>query len=128
MEEIIEVSVGTLHLLARDQVNRSSMKQLNCIPFFVQVREGGKEGGKEGERERERERGREGRSVLSHQGIYIYYCIAEISDTGQASEILTSENFTPISACWFTEAIELSEKHLYSSRKRLEWDWEKRLG
>ena len=35
----MEVSVGALHLLARDHLNRATMKQLNCIPLFVQVGE-----------------------------------------------------------------------------------------
>ncbi len=37
MDEIVEVSVGALHLLARDPGNRVLMRQLNCIPLFVQV-------------------------------------------------------------------------------------------
>ena len=37
MDEIVEVSVGALHLLARDPNNRSVIRQLNSISFFVQV-------------------------------------------------------------------------------------------
>lgn len=37
MDEVVEVSVGALHLLARDQGNRAIMRQLNCIPLFVKV-------------------------------------------------------------------------------------------
>ena len=37
MDEIVEVSVGALHLLARDPNNRAVMRQLNSIPLFVQV-------------------------------------------------------------------------------------------
>lgn len=37
MDEVVEVSVGSLHLLARDPANRVVMRQLNCIPLFVQV-------------------------------------------------------------------------------------------
>ena len=37
IDEVVEVSVGALHLLARDQANRAIMRQLNCIPLFVKV-------------------------------------------------------------------------------------------
>ena len=37
MDEVVEVSVGALHLLARDQANHAIMRQLNCIPLFVKV-------------------------------------------------------------------------------------------
>ena len=37
MDEVVEVSVGALHLLARDPANRVVMRQLNCIPLFVKV-------------------------------------------------------------------------------------------
>ena len=40
MDEVVEVSVGSLHLLARDPANRVVMRQLNCIPLFVQVSSG----------------------------------------------------------------------------------------
>ena len=37
MDEIMEVSVGALHLLARDPASRMTIRQLNSIPFFVLV-------------------------------------------------------------------------------------------
>ena len=38
MEEIVEGTVGALHILAREQHNRAVIRGLNCIPLFVQVR------------------------------------------------------------------------------------------
>lgn len=38
MEEIVEGTVGALHILARESLNRSIIRELNCIPTFVQVR------------------------------------------------------------------------------------------
>lgn len=40
MEEIVEGTVGALHILARESLNRSIIRELNCIPTFVQVRVG----------------------------------------------------------------------------------------
>ena len=37
MEEIVEGTVGALHILAREAHNRSIIRGLNCIPTFVQV-------------------------------------------------------------------------------------------
>jgi len=37
MEEIMEGTVGALHILARESLNRSIIRELNCIPTFVQV-------------------------------------------------------------------------------------------
>ena len=37
MDEVVEVSVGALHLLARTPENRQTMRQLNTIRLFVQV-------------------------------------------------------------------------------------------
>ena len=37
MDEVVEVSVGALHLLARSPENRQTMRQLNTIRLFVQV-------------------------------------------------------------------------------------------
>ena len=37
MDEVVEVCVGALHLLARTPANRQTMRQLNCIRLFVQV-------------------------------------------------------------------------------------------
>ena len=37
MEEIVEGTVGALHILARETLNRSIIRELNCIPTFVQV-------------------------------------------------------------------------------------------
>ena len=37
MDEVIEVSVGAMHLLARSPDNRQTMRQLNTIRLFVQV-------------------------------------------------------------------------------------------
>ncbi len=38
MEEIVEGTVGALHILAREAHNRAVIRGLNCIPLFVQVR------------------------------------------------------------------------------------------
>ena len=37
MDEIVEIAVGALHLMAKDMSSRSKMRQLSCIPIFVQV-------------------------------------------------------------------------------------------
>lgn len=37
MDEVVEITVGAMHLMAKDMSSRLKMKQLNCIPFFVQV-------------------------------------------------------------------------------------------
>ena len=37
MEEIVEGTVGALHILAREPHNRAVIRGLNCIPLFVQV-------------------------------------------------------------------------------------------
>ncbi|XP_035688530.1 catenin beta-1-like isoform X5 [Branchiostoma floridae] len=37
MEEIVEGTVGALHILARDAHNRAVIRSLNCIPLFVQL-------------------------------------------------------------------------------------------
>jgi len=37
MEEIVEGTVGALHILAREAQNRSIIRDLNCIPTFVQL-------------------------------------------------------------------------------------------
>lgn len=37
MEEIVEGTVGALHILAREPHNRGAIRSLNCIPLFVQV-------------------------------------------------------------------------------------------
>ena len=37
MEEIVEGTVGALHILAREAHNRAVVRGLNCIPLFVQV-------------------------------------------------------------------------------------------
>lgn len=37
MEEIVEGAVGALHILARDCLNRSIIRDLNCVPTFVQL-------------------------------------------------------------------------------------------
>ena len=39
MEEIVEGTVGALHILAREAHNRAVIRGLNCIPLFVQVGE-----------------------------------------------------------------------------------------
>ena len=38
MEEIVDGTVGALHILAREHNNRAVIRGLNCIPLFVQVR------------------------------------------------------------------------------------------
>lgn len=38
MEEIVEGSVGALHILARESNNRMIIRAQNVIPIFVQVR------------------------------------------------------------------------------------------
>merc|ERR1711976_185228 len=37
MEEIVEGTVGALHILAREPHNRAVIRGLNCIPLFVQL-------------------------------------------------------------------------------------------
>jgi len=37
MEEIVEGTVGALHILARESINRTIIRDLNCIPTFVQL-------------------------------------------------------------------------------------------
>jgi len=37
MEEIVEGAVGALHILARECLNRTIIRDLNCIPTFVQL-------------------------------------------------------------------------------------------
>lgn len=37
MEEIIEGTVGALHILARDMHNRMLIRNLSTVPLFVQV-------------------------------------------------------------------------------------------
>ena len=37
MEEILEIAVGSLHLMAKDITVRAQLRQLNSIPTFVQV-------------------------------------------------------------------------------------------
>ena len=37
MEEIVDGTVGALHILAREVQNRAVIRGLNCIPLFVQV-------------------------------------------------------------------------------------------
>lgn len=38
MEEIVEGTVGALHILARESHNRTIIRSQNVIPIFVQVR------------------------------------------------------------------------------------------
>ena len=38
MEEIVEGTVGALHILAREGHNRAIIRGLNVIPIFVQVK------------------------------------------------------------------------------------------
>jgi len=38
MDEIVEGTVGTLHILARETQSRNSIRALKCMPLFVQVR------------------------------------------------------------------------------------------
>jgi len=37
MDEIVEGTVGTLHILAREAQSRSSIRALKCVSLFVQV-------------------------------------------------------------------------------------------
>lgn len=37
MEEIVEGTVGALHILCREAHNRAVVRGLTCIPIFVQV-------------------------------------------------------------------------------------------
>ena len=37
MEDIVEGTVGALHILAREAHNRAVIRGLHCIPLFVQV-------------------------------------------------------------------------------------------
>jgi catenin beta 1 len=37
MEDIVEGTVGALHILAREGHNRAVIRGLSCIPLFVQV-------------------------------------------------------------------------------------------
>lgn len=37
MMDVIEAVVGALHILARDPLNRATIRMLNCIPLFVQL-------------------------------------------------------------------------------------------
>ena len=37
MEEIVEGAVGALHILAREGLNRTLIRQQNVIPIFVQL-------------------------------------------------------------------------------------------
>lgn len=37
MEEIVEGAVGALHILAREGINRTIIRDLNCVPTFVQL-------------------------------------------------------------------------------------------
>merc|ERR1719285_1277632 len=37
MEEIVEGTVGALHILGREPHNRAVIRSLNCIPLFVQL-------------------------------------------------------------------------------------------
>ena len=39
MDEIVDMCVGSLHLMARDPNNRIILRQLNAIPLIVQVSE-----------------------------------------------------------------------------------------
>jgi hypothetical protein len=38
MDDIVEACVNALHVIARDQLNRSIIRDLDCIPLFVRVR------------------------------------------------------------------------------------------
>jgi len=38
MDEIVEGTVGTLHILAREAQSRSSIRAMKCMPLLVQVR------------------------------------------------------------------------------------------
>ena len=37
MEDIVEGTVGALHILAREAHNRAVIRSLHCVPIFVQV-------------------------------------------------------------------------------------------
>ena len=37
MDEVVDVCVGSLHLIARDPNSRLILRQLNSIPLFIQV-------------------------------------------------------------------------------------------
>jgi catenin beta 1 len=37
MEEIVEGTVGALHILSKDEYNRQLIRQQNVIPVFVQL-------------------------------------------------------------------------------------------
>lgn len=37
MEEIVEGTVGALHILSKDEFNRQLIRQQNVIPIFVQL-------------------------------------------------------------------------------------------
>lgn len=37
MEEIVEITVGALHILSKDDYNRQLIRQQNVIPVFVQL-------------------------------------------------------------------------------------------
>ena len=37
MDEIVDMCVGSLHLMAKDPNNRMVLRQCNSIPLFVQV-------------------------------------------------------------------------------------------
>lgn len=37
MEEIVEGTVGALHILARESINRTIIRDLNCVPTFVKL-------------------------------------------------------------------------------------------
>jgi len=37
MDEIVEGTVGTLHILAREAQSRSSIRAMKCMPLLVQV-------------------------------------------------------------------------------------------
>lgn len=37
MEEIVEITVGALHVLARDPHNKVLIRQQNVIPIFVRL-------------------------------------------------------------------------------------------
>jgi len=39
MDEIVEGTVGTLHILAREAQSRSGIRAMKCMPLFVQVRQ-----------------------------------------------------------------------------------------
>lgn len=37
MEEIVEGTVGALHILSKEELNRQLIRQQNVIPIFVQL-------------------------------------------------------------------------------------------